>query len=620
MSSRPPAVRTRAAVAASCTTLLVVLGAALAPVQSAVAHDSPDPGPRLEVTEPADATRIVDVGGGDRVTLSPVGEGGASVLTALPDSDGTVPGVITQRTEAGTTVQTTDPGSVPTLVQGQPTAHDATGGATVPLHFEVVGRDGFPANAHINVFDVEHGTVWTRQVFDDQNPTDRCTSAAYAQTACALVPPGLYSVTAVITTLPAERPSIGAGRTIQNVSIVGSPETTIDGGRTFTLDAGDAKRVNVRTPGHRTKVPAQGMQQIGYDRTAANGTGIHFNMYPNVLLDQHFYLQPTAEVSTGTFQTRTRIRLEAPDIELSAPFTRRLHPEYVDSTWFADFPSDFPMVDGTSRVRVVDVGHATPADLAGRELDGALALVTHSDDLSQAEQSNRAAEHGASVVVIRNDGPGDIADPGGTGVMLQVPTIRLDRAEGRALARLPKKTKVTVRGEPASPYLYDLYLKHQGRVPDNPSFVARVQDLAAQVHQVHGQPTLASTFSDVAAPFQPGDTLSNSRLFPFRGDARTRVEYRLPDPDTRWIYTALTPESYQNSMFPHPDVQERSLHSPDFSVYAAPGQSPLPVGAAPIISGPQPGAARPAYRRPAATEHRAVRRPGRQPRSGLAPG
>ena len=38
------------------------------------------------------------------------------------------------------------------------------------------------------------------------------------------------------------------------------------------------------------------MLQIGYDRTAANGAGLHFDMHPSVLLDQHFYLQPTAEV------------------------------------------------------------------------------------------------------------------------------------------------------------------------------------------------------------------------------------------------------------------------------------------------------------------------------------
>ena len=78
------------------------------------------------------------------------------MLTALPGSDGAVPGVITQRTDAGTTVQTTDPASVPTLVDGDagPQPNELAKGG-VPLHFEVVGRDGRPADAHINVFNLE---------------------------------------------------------------------------------------------------------------------------------------------------------------------------------------------------------------------------------------------------------------------------------------------------------------------------------------------------------------------------------------------------------------------------------------------------------------------------------
>ena len=574
--------------AALLSSLLALLGTSLLPDQTALAQDGARAPQPLQVTDSADATRVVDLGGSDRVAVTPVDAEGTSLLTTLPGSEGAAAGLMTLRTDAGTTVQTTDPASRPTLIAGDPEPPVATADVGVPLHLEVIGRDGRAATAHINIFDVVTGAVWTRMVYAEDDPDPECGDETFAETTCAVVPPGRYSIIAVVQTLPAERPSIGASRTLQNVSIVGSPEQPIRGERTITFDARDAKRVNVRTPGHRTKVPSQGMLQIGYDRVAANGRGIHFNMWPRVLLDQHFYLQPTAEVRTGTFQTRTRIRLEAPDIELSAPFTRRLHPEYVDSSWFADFPSDFPVVDGTSHVRVVDVGHATTADLAGRELDGALALVTHSDDLTLAEQSNRAAAHGASIVVIRNDGPGDNADPGGDGVMLKVPTVQLDRAEGRALARLPRKTEVTVRGEAASPYLYDLNLKHRGRVPDNPSFVARTQELAAELHEVHGQPTLASTFSDVTSTFEPGETVSFSRPFPFRGGARTRTEYRLPDPDTRWIMTIETPEARQASMFPQPDLQAMSLGSPDFRVYTAPGQTSAPFAAAPIVTGLHP--------------------------------
>ena len=40
---------------------------------------------------------------------------------------------------------------------------------------------------------------------------------------------------------------------------------------------------------------------LGYDRTAEDGSGIHLDLHPNALLDQHFYLQPTEQVTLGTF-------------------------------------------------------------------------------------------------------------------------------------------------------------------------------------------------------------------------------------------------------------------------------------------------------------------------------
>jgi hypothetical protein len=573
--------------AASSAVLTAVLGAALlGPVQTAAAHDDALAAGGLGDAGPAGATRVVEVGGGARVAVTVGGNGEPADLQALPGADGARPGVVTQRTDSGTTVQTTDPGSVPTQVLGRraPRAPAADAGS-VPIVVRVVGRGGRPAEGYVTIFDLEHGTTWTRQVAGGPVVERRCTADPWAQSSCALVPPGSYSGMALVSTLPAEAPSIGEGRTFQNVALVGLPETTVDAARTVTLDASQARRMTVRTPGQRTKVPAEGMLQIGYDRTAADGSAVHIDMHPSVLLDQHFYLQPTAEVSVGTFQTRARIRLQAPDIAMSSPLVRTLHPEYVDSVWFADFDSDFPLVDGVARPRVIDVGRARPRDLAGLRLHGALALVTHVDGVPVAEQSNRAAAHGASMVVVRNDGPGDLADPEGTGVQLRVPTIRLNRAEGRALARIHGR-RLTVSGEPASPYVYDLYLKEQGRIPDDVRHVVRTDETAAETHEVHGQPTRASTFGEAAYPFQPGETMSISRVLPFRGDARSRVEYRLLDPDTRWRYMVTTPEPAQNAMFPQPEILRMTLLDPDYHVFTTPGASTVPIGAAPVITGP----------------------------------
>ncbi|MCW3839017.1 hypothetical protein ONA70_02755 [Micromonospora yasonensis] len=568
---------------ASVTSLAVVVGLLTAAPWSAANAATSTAG-----HVPASAERVVSVGGGAEVALTPLGDTGATSLAALPDADGVTPGLVVATSKTGTTVQTTDAASTPTVIEGRAALLNAAAADPVPLRFSAVGRDGRTAQAYITVFDLEHGATWTRQLVTDPAPGDECSAATFARTTCVLVPPGAYSVMAFITTLPAEQPTIGSSRTFQNISLVGEPETTVSGERTFAFDARDARQLTIKTPGRSTKVPPQGAILIGYDRTAANGSAVHLDMRPAYLLDQHFYLQPTPPVSIGTFQARTRVRLEAPDITLSAPTAPTLHPEYVDRTWFSDVFSDFPVVNGRSHLPVVNVGHATAADLAGQQLHGALALVTHSADMSIAEQSNNAAAHGAGVVVIRNDGPGDISDPGGTGVKLQVPTIRLDRAEGLALAHLPKGAMVTVDGEPASPYVYDLYLKEKNRIPEDPTYVALPEQLATQVRQVYGQPTLPSTFSEAAYPWQPGNSFVVSTVFPLAGGPRTRTEYRIPDPDTAWSYAQFAPESSYNAMFPKAPVLPMNLTMPGRQAYSDREQDQLPFGRAPIAAAPNP--------------------------------
>ncbi|BCJ33696.1 hypothetical protein Athai_11990 [Actinocatenispora thailandica] len=575
--------------AAGLTSLAVVAGLLTAVPAAA------EPRTSAAGLAPPPAARTVSVGDGTQVALTPLGDTGATSLAALPGDDGATPGLVVATSRTGTTVQTTDPLSTPTAIDGHaPRLRAGAATDAVPLHFSAVGRDGRVADAYITVFDLDHGAAWTRQLAADPTPGDECSAATFARTTCALVPPGRYSVMAFVSTLPAQRPSIGASRTFQNLSLVGEPETTVRGERTFAFDARDARQLAIRTPGRDTKVPPQGTMLLGYDRTAADGSPLSLDMHPAYLLDQHFYLQPTAKVSVGTFQVRTRVRLEAPDITLSAPTAPRLHPEYVDRTWFSDRASDFPVVDGRSRLRVVDVGHATEADLAGRQLHGALALVTHSAKMSIAEQSNNAAAHGAGVVVIRNDGPGDISDPGGTGVKLRVPTIRLNRAEGLALARLPRWARVTVGGQPASPYVYDLYLREKQRIPAHPGYVAIPGQLATQVSTVHGQPTRRSTFSEAAYPWQPSDAFVVSTVFPFQGGPRTRTEYRVPDPDTAWAYAVFAPGSAYNVMFPEPPVQAMTLSRPGRDSYAAHQRDRLSFGRAPITAAPNP--ARPVQR------------------------
>ena len=460
----------------------------------------------------------------------------------------------------------------------------------VALTFSSIGRDGREAFAHINIFDLATGTLWNREIPGSPDTGHDCTTASWAESDCVLLPPGDYSVMAFVTTEPAQSPSTDTGRTAQSIALVGDPQVHLATAQQVTLDARRAHRLSVDTPGHPSRINNGGLMQLGYHQTAANGAAVNGTVRPAFLLDNHAYLAPTSKPTIGTFSTLTRVQLTAPDIQLWSKQTGRLHPAYYDAVWFSDFASDFPMYDGQARLGAVDVGQATKKDLRGRRLHGAIAVVKRSDDLSVAEQSNNAAAAGAGVVAIYNDGPGDNEDPNGTGTKLEVPTVRLDRAEGRALRKLPHGARVSIHGQPASPYLYDLVIKKNGAIPADFHRTYRVKDLATQVRAPHGQPRVDSTFSEAAYHFQPGDTFSISTMLPFRGGPRARTEYRIPDPDTRWRYAETSPESSYNALFPHDPVEEMVVSDPHLWTFEAGRTTHLPSLTAPITAAPNPGA------------------------------
>ena len=552
---------------------------------------SADPGLRID-----SAPAVVGFGDADRALVTPADDG-RQVLQPLPRPDGTTPGLIVTSDGRSTTLEAPDSDAAPVLVDGNATPFAAPNAASddelVELRFEVIGRDGRPGLAHINVFDVDDAAVSAyRRLPGD--PGAECTAKPSSPAPCILVPPGTYSLMGLVKTMAADQPSDEDQYTIQNLSLVGDPEVEVTEDRTFTFDARRARRIEVRTPGARTTTNENGALELGYYRTAANGQSIKVWQRPGSQLDQNFYMEPTTTVRTGGLQTLTRIRLEAPAIELDAPRTDDLHPEYFDASWFSDFSSQFPVYDGRDRLRVVDAGHATADDLADRDLRGALAVVERSAAYSVAEQSNRAAAAGAELVAVYNDAPGDDGDPNGTGTLLEVPTMRLSRAEGRDLLDLRRNDRVEVRGEAVTPYVYDMVLKEKGRIRPDLTYTARRGrhgNLSEQVREFHGQPSIGSTFTEAAYPWQPGDTIASSTTFPVRGGAQARTEYRLADPDTRWSFSTTAPESRYNSLFPHDPVLGMLLSDgAGARTYSAGERALKPVGAAPVTASAHPAA------------------------------
>ena len=221
-------------------------------------------------------------------------------------------------------------------------------------------------------------------------------------------------------------------------------------------------------------------------------------------------------------------------------------------------------------------------------------MVERSEAYSVAEQSNRAAAAGAVLVAVYNDGPGDNGDPNGTGRMLEVPTVRLRRAEGRDLLDLRRRDRVEVRGEAVTPYVYDMVLKEKGRIRGEPTYVARRGrhgNLSEQVREFHGQPSIGSTFSEAAYPWQPGDTVASSTDLPVarRGAGPHGVPARRPRHPVE-VRDHHAGDEVQLPCSRTTPCWGCCSPTPGAATYAAGERVLKPVGAAPVTAGPNPAA------------------------------
>ncbi|HEY3631382.1 MAG TPA: S8 family serine peptidase, partial [Jatrophihabitantaceae bacterium] len=463
-------------------------------------------------------------------------------------------------------------GTITAAVAGGPTVHTTVGFGKAPemhdVHVNAIARDGRAAVGGFRVIDVHDGSVAATRYWPGA-AAEPCTTASWAESNCIRVPVGTYSIMGFVFTMPPDQPSTDQGvRNTLNTTLVGNPQVTISKDTTLTFDARTAREVSVATPGHDdAHANLGGAAQIGYSRTPQNGAAEIDQIVnsPGDQLEERLFMQPTPPVTIGQLDAYTRWRLEAPAITLRSSGIQ-LDPEYYDPVWFSEVSSQYPRLDGTARLRVVDAGTATAPELAGRDLHGALAVVRRSDTIPVGDQSNNAAAAGARMVAIYNDGPGVDAAPGKTGIKLQVPTVRLPHDEGQALLARPGRT-VTAAGIRTSPYQYDLVYREHGRIPTNLHYTARLNQLAAVTRHFNGEAGNDLSYGEAAYAFLPGAAFASTTIYPLTGAPRTRIDYHVGDPDVRWAYGVETPEPRYNNLWPHSDFASMELNTAATTTY-----------------------------------------------------
>jgi hypothetical protein len=194
--------------------------------------------------------------------------------------------------------------------------------------------------------------------------------------------------------------------------------------------------------------------------TGARGVG-YFSMS-----DNNDYTVPTSK-HTKEFVYLDRMKLERPQVRLT-----------VDEPESFEIPVQWlpgsPRTTDTRALSAVDVGHATPAEIAAADLKGKLAVFTlgAGEGLEFSPRARAIAEAGANSVLFHFSGS--------PVRMTEAPPLPLTYTfspDGARLAKLPNAS-VTLTGLPTSPYRYELVFPSYGDVPANVTYRPRNSDLA----------------------------------------------------------------------------------------------------------------------------------------------
>lgn len=517
----------------------------------------------------------LDLSAGDAFTVEParltVPAGGTAEARVTLKGDR--PGVLRQELVAG---------GARTLLTG------SVEEKRVELRVRGIARDGRPGRGGFTVLNLDEGTLVGRVLPGD--PSEPCTDATYGSGTCLLVKPGTYSVLGHIFTMPATQDSTDTGTPL-NESLLGDPEMKITKDTEVVLDARKAVEVKVETPDHQTKRNPGAAAALMWYRAGEQGTALRggTTITPGAQIEERLFVQPTKKVTKGTFVVATRWRLAAPEITFTAPGLK-LDPQYVDPVQFSDLATEYPRLDGTRVLLAVDAGRGTPAEIKARNLRGRLAVIRRTDGVPVSTQANAAAAAGAAMVAVYSDTPGADVTTGGNGVKLAVPTVRLTHEEGLQLVKRARLLPVPVvaKGVVASPYLYDLYLREKGRVPDKLTYKVRAKSLARIETGYHSQLADDVTVTEARFAFEPWDASSISVNHSMARTPRVRTDYVTPDPEVSWSTSASTPERPYNNMFPHPDTARVSVTSPELRPYKTGERVERTVFKQPLLPGFNP--------------------------------
>ncbi|MFJ3584271.1 S8 family serine peptidase [Streptomyces sp. NPDC090127] len=408
------------------------------------------------------------------VRLSLAVEGMPAGVVTLADTTLTVPAHGTARTavtgDGGKAPVGAASGRIIASAAGAPVAHTALGLVkeeeryTLTVH--VKDRDGAPTAAALGVAKLAEGEEAFPATVGDSGTLELRLS------------PGTYTVSSFLDVRGSHgEDSLGLG-------FLTDPEIVLDRDREITLDGRRLKEIRAEVE-QRTETRQLLME---FDRQA-NGASYGGAVQLPIAYDSIF-AAPTRRPATGTFEYRTVWRLGKPLLEASAGGVRLSGATPQPGT---------ALLEGGSRLGLVDVGTGTAAEYAGRNVRGKAVLV-RAGALTPVAVAQLAQDAGAALLFVTDDAPGRLNTWFGTAEFEDRPlaVATVNAADGARLAEAAARKKTAdVTGTRFTPYVYDLSEGHPGAIPSDLVFRPDEDELAtvrSTFHNPTGRTELGGEF------------------------------------------------------------------------------------------------------------------------------
>lgn len=243
----------------------------------------------------------------------------------------------------------------------------------------------------------------------------------------------------------------------ESAHVLAIPELEISEDTDVEIDLRKTVEVEIRTPkpARQTGIYSYYSYRDMGTRTVANGV----MQFPH---SERLFVAPTDELAHGDYEFSSRWQLRRPMLMADVAG----HPSLDVDLHYLPFS---PALEGTRTLPVVHVGEGNPSDYQGRNVDGAIALVTPQGDPDFDGLTGVAADAGAAMAIFVPPGTYSwYSEWLSTGDRLPAMAAFIPRYQAEPLLDLTKDEAVKLRltGSVDSPYLYEVMQISDGRVPD----------------------------------------------------------------------------------------------------------------------------------------------------------